>query len=173
MKVLVIYDSKYGNTEKAAKAISRVLEENSELDVDCKYLFDEELTRDKNVNRYNLDTLLHRGRIDLHDYDLVVVGGPTHAFGMSSNVKELFKKIGEERFDGKLGAAFDTKIGGFSRRFAGSAAKKIEGELRKRGFKIVIPYLNLYVKGSEGPLGDGEIDKCEQFAKKLIQNLKR
>jgi flavodoxin len=148
MKALIAYDTKFGNTEKVAKTISEGL--SASYAVSCKKVTDVSVS-------------------ELRESDLVLVGSPTHAWNMSRATKSFFKGLGEERFEGKMAAAFDTK---FNRKLAGSAAKKIEGELKKLGFKIAVPHLNAYVVKSEGPLGDGEIDRCKEFAAKLLESIK-
>ena len=148
VKALIVYDTKFGNTEKVAKAIAEGLSANYE--VDCK-----------NVGDISTS--------ELHESDLVLVGSPTHAWNMSSGTKSFFQKLGKERVEGQMAAAFDTK---FNKKLTGSAAKKIERKLKKLGFRIVLPYLNFYVEKSEGPLEDGETEKCKNFSAKLLESIK-
>ncbi|MCK4714116.1 MAG: flavodoxin, partial [Candidatus Aenigmarchaeota archaeon] len=63
-------------------------------------------------------------------------------------------------FTGKKAAVFDTKFKG---RFAGSAAKKIEKDLKRLGFTVAMHYVSFYVTGMEGPLAKGEIEKTKNF----------
>ena len=72
-----------------------------------------------------------------------------------------FKKMKGESFDGKKAAAFDTK---FNSRFAGSAAKKIQGKLKKLGFDIAMKPVSFFVTGREGPLAEGEMEKVNAFS---------
>jgi len=147
MKALIVYDTKFGNTEEAAKAIAEGL--SASYEVECKKV--------DNVSAS-----------ELRESALVLVGSPTHAWNMSSGTKAFFKGLRAERFEGKMAAAFDTK---FDKKLAGSAAKKIESRLRKRGFKIVLPYFSTYVVKSEGPLEDGEIERCKEFSVKLLESI--
>ena len=148
MRVLVAYDMRYGNTKEIAEAIAEAFGVDHE--VHCKKVSD-------------------IGLPEVRESDLVIVGSSTHGWNMSSDTRGFFKKLGEEKFEGKNAAAFDTK---FHKLLTGSAAKKIGRKLRKLGFKIALPYLNTYVSSSEGPLEDGEIEKAKEFSARLIENMK-
>ncbi len=136
MKAVVIYDSQFGNTEKVAKAIAKV------LDGEAIKVSDVDVSK-------------------LEDYDVFAVGSPTHAWNMSSGMKGFFKQLKGKLFKEKKAAAFDTK---FDSRFAGSAAKKIQSKLKKHGFDIVMEPVSFFVTGREGPLADGEIEKVKVFS---------
>ncbi len=128
-KALVIFDTKFGNTEKIAKALAWGLEEQG-IAVECI-----------NVENVSIDKL--------PNYDLLAIGGPTHGFGMSKPVKELLKQLEKIDLREKHGFAFDTKN---PPRYWGSAAKGIEKRLAKLGIKIVRSRSSAFVKGLKGPL---------------------
>ena len=67
-------------------------------------------------------------------------------------------------------AAFDTRVGMF---IHGDAAKKITQALKAGGADIIAEPMPFYVKGSEGPLRDGEIEKAESWAHSLLNKLGR
>ena len=136
MKAIVVYDSKFGNTEKVAKGISKV------LSADIFHVTEVDVSK-------------------LKVYDVFVIGSPTHAWNMSSSMKTFFKKLEGESFKGKKAATFDTK---YKSRFAGSAAKKIQSKLKNLDFEIVLNPVSFIVTGSEGPLAEGEMDKTKAFA---------
>ena len=136
MKAIVIYDTKFGNTEQVAKGIAKVLMA--------------EVIKVSEVNPAQLKA-----------YDIFAFGSPTHAWNMSSGMKAVFKKLKEESFKGKKAAAFDTK---YNSRFAGSAAKKIQGKLKKLDFDIAMKPVSFFVIGREGPLADGEMEKVKAFS---------
>lgn len=144
MKSVVVYDTRFGNTEKVAKGIAKAL------------MADISKAPEATVS-------------ELKGYDTLVFGSPTHAWNMSDGMKDLFNRMKGESFRGKKAAAFDTK---FNRRFAGSAAKKMEGRLRKLGFDIAVEPMSFFVKGMEGPLEDGELQKCEKFGKDIASRMK-
>ena len=70
-KVMVVYDSKFGNTEKIALALAEGMK-SSGLDVDC--------ARIDNVDP-----------IKLAEYDILAIGAPTQAFGISGPMKGFLR----------------------------------------------------------------------------------
>ena len=128
-KALVIYDTKFGNTEKIAQALASGLEEQG-IAVECI-----------SVNNVLIDRLL--------DYDFIAIGGPTHGFGMSKPIKDFFKQLENIDLRDKPAFAFDTKN---PPRYWGSAAKGIEKRLKKFGANIVHSRSSAFVKGLKGPL---------------------
>jgi NAD(P)H dehydrogenase (quinone) len=92
-KILIVYDSLTGNTEKVAKLIAEgVKEAGGEVQV-------------KKVGNVNLQ--------DLIDADGIILGSPTHYGTMSADMKhfiyETDKVLG--KLAGKLGAAFTSSCG--------------------------------------------------------------
>ncbi len=136
MKAVVIYDTKFGNTEKVAKGIAEI------LGADVIRVSDVEVSK-------------------LKEYDLFAFGSPTHAWNMSSGMKGVFNKLKGNVFEGKRAVAFDTK---YNSRMAGSAAKKIQSKLQKLGFSIVMEPVSFFVTGNEGPLAEGELEKVKAFS---------
>ena len=136
MKAIVVYDTKFGNTEQVAKGIARV------LNADVVRVTDVDITK-------------------LKEYDIFAFGSPTHTWNISSGMKKLFNKLKGESFKGKKAATFDTK---YKSRFAGSAAKKIQSKLKKLDFEIIMDPMNFIVIGNEGPLAEGEMEKTTAFS---------
>ena len=147
-KAVVIYESKYGNTERVAKSIAKGIKVQK-VKVDLASI------GEAKVNK-------------LADYDLLVVGGPTQMHGMSQSMKDFLIKLEGANLAGKKAYAFDTKV---ARIFAGSAAKGIEQELKKLGMKIVMPYSSAIVKGREGPLAEGQEEKFKSIGAELAKSL--
>jgi flavodoxin len=75
MKTLVIYDSMFGNTEKVARALASGMREQG-IEVDCD-----------RANTVDIGTL--------EAYDMLVIGGPTHARGLSQKMKTFMKLLNE------------------------------------------------------------------------------
>lgn len=136
MNAIVIFDTKFGNTEKVAKGIAEVLN-----------------TKAVKASEIELSSL--------EEYDLVVVGSPTHAWNMSKDMKKFFNQLKGKSFQGKRAATFDTK---YKSRFAGSAAKKIQSKLKKLDFEIALEPISFIVTGNEGPLAEGEMEKTKAFS---------
>ncbi len=138
---LVIFDSKFGNTEKIAKSLAGGLL-RAGVDAVCVN------TRDVQVD-------------SLTEFDLIAIGGPTQMFTASKPMKDFLLKLEKtEGLKGKYGFAFDTKFGS---PLAGSAAKFIEKRLAELGMKIVRPRQSAIVEKSEGPLEEGEMEAFERI----------
>jgi len=146
MKSLVIYDSLYGNTEKVARALASGMREQG-IEVDCD-----------RANTVDIGTL--------EAYDMLVIGGPTHARGLSQKMKTFMKLLNEFDVKNKQAFAFDTKS---ESRLAGSAGKRIEQQMKKNGMKVVKPYVSAIVLGKEGPLKEGTEAQFEQIGAELAR----
>jgi flavodoxin len=149
MNALVLYDSRYGNTERIAEVIALALQEKlptrlaSIADVaDCTET--------------------------MRDIDLLVIGGPTHRHGMSDPLKGALSCLGERALDGMRVATFDTRVHG-ARIVTGSAAVRLGGLLRRRGAWLVVPPASFLVEGTAGPLGHGELEHARSWAREVLQ----
>ncbi len=141
MKVLIVYDSQFGNTEKVAQAVAASLGTKEDT-----HLAKVEMVKPE----------------DMKGLDILIVGSPVHAWGPTKAVKLFLKSLKPEILSGVRAAAFDT---GYPSRMAGSAAKKIEKSLIKSGCSIVAPTVKFAVTGNKGPLADGELDKATAWTK--------
>ena len=139
-KVIVIYHTQFGNTEKIAKALALGLGEQG-IVVDCIKF--EEVEVDK-----------------LMEYDLLAIGSPTYMRGISKPMKSFLEKLEQVTVKDKEVFAFDTKFKGF---LAGSAGKGIEKRVSRIGMRIVKPYDSAIVTGGEGPLQDSMEEKFHQI----------
>lgn len=94
VNILIIYDSKTGNTEKAAFLIAEGVRRVN--GVKCIV---------KRVDDVTLDDLL--------DADGIIIGSPTYYGGMSAKIKSLIDRSVEihGNLEGKVGAAFTTSGG--------------------------------------------------------------
>jgi len=102
----------------------------------------------------------------LAEYDILAIGAPTQGFGISKPMKEFLKKLASVNLQNKKALAFDTKL---KSRFAGSAAKGIEKQLKKLQMTIVKPYASAIVKGAEGPLEEGAEEKFIQIGSEIAK----
>jgi flavorubredoxin len=149
-KAIVVYDSKFGNTEKIAKAFSEGMRRNG-LSVDC--------TKIDAVNPTKLA-----------DYDLLAIGAPTQAFSISGPMKDFLKKLEKVNLKGKDGFAFDTRLGN---PLAGSAAKGIEKKLKEFQVTIVRPRASANIKtvGGKTGLEENAEKEFEQIGSEIAKNL--
>ncbi len=152
MKALLIYDSVYGNTEKIAQAIGNVLRAQNETQV--LRIGDFKSTDWKNVN-------------------LLIVGSPTQQFRATPTIKKFLGSLRKGELNGIQVAAFDTRLGmedlpsrilpPFVKIF-GYAAKPIADALVSKGGKLAASPEGFLVKGMEGPLKEGELERAAQWA---------
>ena len=158
MKVLVIYDSFFGNTEQIARTIGNAL--GSPEDV--------EILRVGNLKPEQLTGL-----------KLLIVGSPTRGFRPTPAINNLLGRIPMNGLKGVKVAAFDTRISVndiessilrfLARLFLfGYAAKPISDRLERKGGELIVSPEGFFVKGSEGPLKEGELERATDWAKQLM-----
>jgi hypothetical protein len=163
MRALVVFESAFGNTEKVARAIEQGL--TSVVPTRAVEVGDAPLELDG-------------------DIDLLVVGGPTNAFGMSrpgtraQAAKQathgvVSKGIGIREWLAalrgpapRLAAAFDTRFKK-PRLVTGSAARGVEKRLRELGCTVAAPAESFFVSGTTGPLLDGEVERARSWGERL------
>jgi flavodoxin len=154
MKILVVYDSYFGNTEKVAQTIGEALGD------------------DTGVKRPN-DVEVG----ELSGLDLLIVGSPTRGFRPSDGIKDFLKNIPSGGLKGVKVASFDTRIaredtGNPVLRFMigvfGYAAKPIGDRLARKGGEPVGEPAGFAVLDTEGPLKDGELERAAAWAKTLV-----
>jgi len=174
MRVVVVYESMFGNTHVIADHIAEGLRTRSETTV----------------------VPVHDATEDLLDgADLLVVGGPTHVHGMSSHrsregAKEIAAKDDDleldpdaegpglrdwfdELTDGRSGraAAFDTRVHATAV-LTGQASKGIAKRLRRHGFDLVVEPESFFVD-KENHLEPDEAERATAWGRSLAEALQR
>jgi hypothetical protein len=163
MSALVVYESMFGNTQSIAKGIGDGL--SSRMSVEIVEVGEAPSVIDPDV-------------------ELLVVGGPTHAFGMSrtgtrQNAAQqaghdlVSKGIGMREWlatvqggsDRIAATVFDTRVN--KPRLPGSAARAGQKRLSRLGFRIVAPAESFWVKGTPGPLLAGEPERARRWGERL------
>lgn len=163
MWTLVVYESMFGNTQSIAKGIGEGL--SSRMTVRIIEVGEAPSVIDPDV-------------------ELLVVGGPTHAFGMSrpGTRQNAAQQAGHDLVSQGIGmrewlatlrggsnrvaaAAFDTRIN--KPRVPGSAARAGQKRLSRLGFRIVAPAESFWVKGAPGPLLAGELERARRWGERL------
>jgi hypothetical protein len=160
MRCLIVHESMFGNTEQIATAIAAGL-----TDAGAEV------------------TLAEVGHVDERlagEVDVLVLGGPTHAFSMSrrSTRDDAVQRGGaaEHAATGMrewlaglatngprpLAAVFDTRVDKV-RHLPGSAARRAAKVLRARGFSLLDEPTSFYVADVEGPLVHGEIERAHAW----------
>jgi hypothetical protein len=168
MKALVMYESMFGNSEQVARAVAEGLGGLGEV-----------VVRDV--------TSSPTGDLPA-DLDLLVVGGPTHAFSMSRpNTREDAIRQGAAHGLTRSGlrewlgglpsgahlpacAAFDTRISR-ARHLPGSAARSAARMLRRRHARMVAAPQSFYVEDVSGPLAPDELGRARDWGRSLAVTL--
>jgi flavodoxin len=147
MNALVVYFSKFGNTQSVAEALAETLKSRYRVRV----LSFESLTTS-----------------DLESADLVIMGSPTHKMNLPVAVRPLLNALPRRILKGTPVAAFDTsyKMSWFLNHF--TAAKRLAGKLRKLGGKLILPPETFHVTEREGPLVEGELERATAWAEAIL-----
>ena len=154
MKVLVVYDSvsPMKLTAKIGETISEVLKSKG-FEVDTFFVKDVE-------------------KASLKNYDCLIVGAPTMAFGVSKGMKQFLDGLSKNDISGKLAAAFDTQLQSM---MSGNAAKGIEGKLKGLGLKPITTPLIAFVEGklrqNDWRLKEGQLEKAQGWAQTVAEML--
>ncbi|UCF28979.1 MAG: flavodoxin family protein [Chloroflexota bacterium] len=150
MNALVVYFSKFGNTQKLAEVIA------------------EGLTGIGDVRTVSSDELTVK---DMKDADLLVMGSPTHNMNLPKSVKPVFENLPKRILGGTSVAAFDTsyKMSWLLNQF--TASKRLVKKLRKLGGRPILPPEIFHVKEREGPLFEGELERAQAWAGSILMQL--
>jgi flavodoxin I len=146
METLIVFDSKYGNTEKIAKAIYDAVNGNVR------------------VIRASIANPAELGAVDL-----LIVGSPINGGRPTPAIQGFLDGLTEFSVKGKKVAAFDTR---FSKRWVkvfGFAADKILDNLKSKGGIIASSPEGFFVKGTKGPLKEGELERAAGWAKEIFK----
>jgi flavodoxin-like protein len=166
MTAVVVFESMFGNTQQIADAVSEGLAQHLRVD-------------QVEVNA--------APAVVGDDVELLVVGGPTHAFGLTRpgtrqsaaqqadnglvsagiGLREWLDTLPKGSSDVAV-ACFDTRV---SRpRLPGSAAAA-EKRLRRLGFRAVARSQSFFVEGTTGPLVRGERERARRWGEELAVGL--
>ena len=166
MRALLVFESMFGNTEGIARAVADGLSVHLPVDI--------------------VEVGSARVRFD-GDVSLLVVGGPTHAHGMSRSgtrqnprpgkrpprsdyspeigVRELLEKLDPARGEVDV-ATFDTRFAK-PRWLTGSAAASAMKRLRELGYRMACEPASFFVTDAGGPLVAGELERAREWGEHL------
>lgn len=162
MRALIVFESMFGNTREVADAIAAGLAEHMQVDT-------------RSVDDAPAEVPA--------DVDLVVAGGPTHAFSMSRETtrrdavtrgadhpthRGLRDWITDlpEAAGGAAVATFDTHV--TMKWMPGSAAKAAAHKAREHRMRV-IDTKSFYVTDPAGPLAEGETDRARDWGHRLAR----
>ena len=141
-KILVLYYSRTGNTEKMAKAVAEGAKNAGASDVELKYHIDAE---------------------ELSAFDAVILGAPTYHNDVPIDMKKLFEEaeVKGMSLKGKVGGTFG------SYGWSGEAPKLLLDIMKKKFEMHVIesPLMARYVPD------ESMLDKCRDFGKQVSETL--
>ena len=147
MKALIVYDSVYGNTEEIARAIGGAI--TGEVKV----------LRAGEMNPSELKTV-----------DLFIVGSPTQGGRQTQAIRDLLNSIPESSLKGVNLAAFDTRLTARWVVIFGYAAGRIANNLKKKGGNLLASPEGFFVKGTKGPLKEGELERAASWAQEIVKS---
>lgn len=141
-RILVLYYSQTGNTEKMAKAVVEGAQTLQGMDVELSYHVDAEL---------------------LSQFDALAIGAPTYHHDMTSDMKRLFEEAATKNANlkEKVGAAFG------SYGWSGEAPKLIL-EILKNKFEMSVIEPPLLIKYTPEATG---LEKCRELGRRVAERL--
>ena len=141
-RVLVLYYSRTGNTEKMAKAVADGARSVTGTEVEINYYVPEE---------------------QLSEHDAILVGTPTYHHDMPGTIKNYFEEVAAKNVSlkGETGAAFG------SYGWSGEAPKLVLEILKNKfGMNITEPPLLVNYEPDQAAL-----EKCYAFGKRAAESL--
>jgi flavodoxin I len=141
-KILILYYSRTGNTEKMAKAVAEGARTVQGIEVELTY---------------------HATPEQLKEFDAIIVGTPTYHHDTTLDIKMLFEEAATKNINlkGKVGAAFGSY--GWS-----GEAPKLVLEIMKNKFEMNVTEPSLLIKYTPDTAG---LEKCREFGRKLAEKL--
>ncbi|EHR60970.1 flavodoxin family protein [Saccharomonospora cyanea] len=164
MRSLLVYESMFGNTRAVAEAVADGLRRHGAVEI----------------------VEVGDAPDTVEGVDLLVIGAPTHAFGMSrpatrddaaqraraANAPLVSRRDGVREWVARVRlsspvrlAVFDTKVA--RPRLPGSAAKAVAKRLRGAPVELAAEARHFLVVDTLGPLVDGETERAREWGAKL------
>ncbi|MFW9844405.1 MAG: flavodoxin family protein [Candidatus Thorarchaeota archaeon] len=139
-RALILYHSLYGNTKLVAISLAKGIEESG-IETTCRSIED-----------FDIDKIM--------TFDFIAIGSPTHMLRPSKPMKEFLQKLKAFNLSGKVGFCFDTRNESKMNKrsyliLENSAARGIEGLMKRMKIKLIQPRQSAIVEGREGPLNQG------------------
>ncbi len=168
MNVLIVHESMFGNTREIASAIADGLRRGRPAE-------------DGDVSLVHVDDA---PTVIPDDVDLLLVGGPTHALGMTrpKTREDATTKGGTAAHEGVREwiesvtprpelpvVTFDTRV--HVKMLPGSAASAAAKSLRHHGFRRAERGETFWVQGTPGPIEAGELDRAREWGAELASRV--
>ena len=141
-RILVLYYSRSGNTEKMAEAVAEGAKTDDKATVELSY---------------------HTEAEELANFDAILIGAPTYHHDMPIDMKRLFEEAAEENINlkGKIGAAFGSY--GWS-----GEAPKLLLEIMKKRFEMQVVDPPLLIKYAPDKKA---LENCHELGKNVAETL--
>ncbi len=142
LKVIIIYESKYGNTRQVAGEIFAGIRKNKGIE-----------TILREVKQVDFD--------DVIAADGILIGSPNHWGRHTGGIKKFIDKLGEINLNRVPVAVFDTYI----KEDCGKGVKKMEQQIAEKvlSLNLITPGLSVKVNGMKGPVPEEKLPKCREF----------
>lgn len=153
-EVLIVYDSKYGNTKLAAENILKGIHEVKGIETSISYVKDIKICK-------------------IIDFDTIILGAPNHMGRHSRTIKGFVNKLAHLNSKPKNVAIFGTYAGKV--REVDRAVKKLVKMINNKLPELhqIAPALSVRVSGIRGPVVEGELPKCKDFGRKIASHLSK
>jgi len=154
MKVYVVYDSQFGNTQQVAEGIGLILAKKHSVKV-------------KHISEISPKKL--------EQVDVLFLGTPTHGGQATPNMNLLISQIVASKVFLKV-ACFDTRFSpqnvGLGLKLLMSvidyASPKMAKNLAKSAAITVLGFEGFIVTDKSGPLAEGELNRAQNWAEKMV-----
>ncbi len=142
VKLLILYDSQTGNTEKMAKAVAEGSRSVPGVEVELKYFARPD---------------------ELGESDAIIFGSPTYYHEITLPIKQILEEAARAkvRLHGKIGAAFG------SYGWSGEAPEQILEVLKNRfGMKTIEPAISILYEPKQA-----QLEECRKLGKIVAEKL--
>ena len=141
-KLLILYDSQTGNTEKMAEAVAEGARSVQGVEVDLKYYARPE---------------------ELAEAAAIIFGSPTYYHDITLPIKQMLEETAkaEVKLQGKIGAAFG------SYGWSGEAPKQVLEILKNRfGMKLLEPPISVLYEPNQT-----QLEQCRKLGKTVAEKI--
>jgi len=141
-KLLILYDSQTGNTEKMAEAVAEGARSISSVEVELKYFARPE---------------------ELAEADAIIFGSPTYYHEITLPIKQMLEEAARTKvtLQGKIGAAFG------SYGWSGEAPEQILEILKNRfGMQTIEPAISILYEPKQA-----QLEECRKLGKTVAEEI--
>jgi flavodoxin len=149
MNTVVVYDSRYGNTERIARTIADALRASG------------------TAQAVHIDP---SHPVRLQGVEMLIVGCPTQGWRPTRATQSFLAGLSPAQLRGVAVACFDTRFHK-ARWLTGSAAAVMARQFGRMGVTLLAPTESFFVQATEGPLESGELERAATWARMLASEV--